>query len=88
VALLAWLFEHRSNLDFPRAFNSGIWNAIWWAAVTAFTVGRGDKTPRTVPGRLIVMLWMGLNLSERLARRSNVCGLLNEILFGSWLALV
>jgi voltage-gated potassium channel len=33
-------------------------NAIWWAFVTATTVGYGDLSPRTTPGRLIAAILM------------------------------
>ena len=53
-----WLTERRANPDFPRSYRSGIWESLWWAAVTATTVGYGDKTPRGVGGRLFGLLWM------------------------------
>jgi voltage-gated potassium channel len=40
-ALYSW-FEHRSVGD-----------ALWWAVVTASTVGYGDTYPTTIPGRII-----------------------------------
>jgi voltage-gated potassium channel len=39
--------------DFPN-----IWRALWWSVVTATTVGYGDITPHTVPGRLIAVVLM------------------------------
>jgi ABC-type amino acid transport substrate-binding protein len=45
-----------------RAFRSaavrGIWDGVWFAAVTLTTVGYGDKSPKTVAGRLLALAWM------------------------------
>ncbi len=61
-AHVIWLAERRSNPEFPAEYRAGIWEAFWWAAVTATTVGYGDKTPKGVAGRLFGLLWMFLGL--------------------------
>lgn len=46
------IFEHKA-----------LWNGIWWAMVTAMTVGYGDTYPKTVGGRItgiILMMFMVL----------------------------
>jgi voltage-gated potassium channel len=43
--VLAWLFDRQ---DFAT-----IGDAMWWSLQTVTTVGYGDITPKTVPGRLI-----------------------------------
>ncbi len=57
--LLVWFFERRAN---PEEFGGrsidGIGAGFWWAAVTMTTVGYGDKSPRTLGGRLVAMVWM------------------------------
>lgn len=53
-----WLLERRRNDDFPSDYMAGVWQGIWWAAVTVTTVGYGDKTPRGVAGRIFGLLWM------------------------------
>jgi len=58
AAHVIWLTERRTNPDFPQTYRSGIWESLWWAAVTATTVGYGDKTPRGVGGRAFGLVWM------------------------------
>lgn len=48
-ASLMYTLEHRAQ---PEAFKD-IPHAIWWAVVTMTTVGYGDVTPVTFPGRLL-----------------------------------
>ena len=59
VGLLMWWFERKHNEDqFGGTRSQGIFSGFWWAMVTMTTVGYGDTAPRTVPGRLIGMVWM------------------------------
>jgi len=59
AAHFLWFFERRRNPEmFPAPYFRGIWEAIWWAAVTATTVGYGDRTPRGAPGRIVALVWM------------------------------
>ncbi len=59
VGTLVWALERRRNpADFPGAAGPGIGAGLWWAAVTASTVGYGDKVPRTVAGRAVAIVWM------------------------------
>lgn len=55
---IIWLVERRRNPDFPSGYVTGVWEGIWWAAVTVTTVGYGDRTPRSIVGRLFGLLWM------------------------------
>ncbi|MEM1336191.1 MAG: transporter substrate-binding domain-containing protein [Bacteroidota bacterium] len=56
---LAWLFERKGNPEF-RKNHKGIWDGLWWSAVTLTTVGYGDKSPKTRGGKIAAM---GLMLS-------------------------
>lgn len=56
--VLVWFFERKKN---PEEFQSGfrgIASGIWWSAVTMTTVGYGDKSPRSLGGRVIALIWM------------------------------
>jgi len=59
VGVLVWLVERRRN---PEEFGGGVVRGIgsgfWFSAVTMTTVGYGDKAPRTLPGRLVALVWM------------------------------
>ncbi|MEM7115854.1 MAG: glycine betaine/L-proline ABC transporter substrate-binding protein ProX [Chloroflexota bacterium] len=58
AAHIMWFSERHINEDFSESYWPGIWEAFWWSAVTATTVGYGDKTPKTIPGRIIGLIWM------------------------------
>jgi ABC-type amino acid transport substrate-binding protein len=59
VGALIWMLERRRN---PQQFGGhpmrGIGAGFWWSAVTMTTVGYGDKSPVTVAGRALALLWM------------------------------
>ena len=56
---IIWLVERRQDSG-KRSFSSrylpGIFEGIYWAIVTASTVGYGDRVPRSWPGRLLAIL--------------------------------
>lgn len=59
VGGLVWLFERRRNQQqFGGTPVQGLGSSFWWAAVTMTTVGYGDKSPVTLGGRLIGLVWM------------------------------
>jgi voltage-gated potassium channel len=46
----------------PNAHISSVGDGIWWAIVTATTVGYGDISPRTTEGRIIAVVLMLLGI--------------------------
>lgn len=58
IGVLVWLLERHHNDQFEKGAARGIWTGFWWAGVTMSTIGYGDKTPKTVGGRILALLWM------------------------------
>jgi ABC-type amino acid transport substrate-binding protein len=58
--VLLWFVEHNHNrMQFGPGW-AGLFDGLWWSAVTITTVGYGDKAPKSKLGRAIAMLWMFL----------------------------
>jgi polar amino acid transport system substrate-binding protein len=53
-----WLLERKKNPQFPQSYLRGVWEGIWWSAVTVTTVGYGDRIIRGVFGRVLGIFWM------------------------------
>jgi polar amino acid transport system substrate-binding protein len=55
---ILWMVERDNN---PRQFRPGLvglFDGLWWSAVTMTTVGYGDKAPKTRLGRIVAIVWM------------------------------
>lgn len=56
---LIWLVERKNpESDFASEYVRGVWDGVWWAAVTVTTVGYGDTSPKTSGGRVVAMIAM------------------------------
>jgi ABC-type amino acid transport substrate-binding protein len=60
IGLLMWAFERprRNATDRSDSSVTTLHEGIYWAVVTITTVGYGDKTPKTLLGRAVAVLWM------------------------------
>jgi polar amino acid transport system substrate-binding protein len=58
AGVVLWLVERRRNPMFGGSSVHGLASGYWWAGVTTFGVGYGDKVPMTFWGRCIALIWM------------------------------
>jgi ABC-type amino acid transport substrate-binding protein len=56
--LVGWYFERKENNEQFRTNFQGIWDGVWWSAVTLTTVGYGDKAPKTRMGKIAALVLM------------------------------
>lgn len=56
--LMGWYFERKANSENFRSNYRGIWDGVWWSAVTLTTVGYGDKAPKTRMGKIAALILM------------------------------
>ncbi len=55
--LIGWYFERKDDEQFRKGYR-GIWDGVWWSAVTLTTVGYGDKAPKTRMGKIAALVLM------------------------------
>jgi len=53
-----WLAERKHNKFQFRPGILGLFDGLWWSAVTMTTVGYGDKAPKSNKGKAIAIIWM------------------------------
>ena len=56
--VITWLFERKQNPVQFRPGILGLWDGLWWSAVTMTTVGYGDKAPKSTAGKVVALIWM------------------------------
>ncbi|NHF60052.1 transporter substrate-binding domain-containing protein [Flavobacteriaceae bacterium TP-CH-4] len=56
--LVGWYFERKANPEHFRGGIKGIWDGLWWSAVTLTTVGYGDKAPKSGYGKVAALILM------------------------------
>ncbi|MGB3546694.1 MAG: transporter substrate-binding domain-containing protein [Saprospiraceae bacterium] len=81
IGVLIWLMERGKNDDQfggERTVIEGIGAGFWWAGVTLTTIGYGDKSPKTLGGRIVAMLWMLMALALTSTLTAAVIGAANS----------
>jgi polar amino acid transport system substrate-binding protein len=60
IGIAMWIVERRDRSTAPGSESAvvSLRDGLYWAVVTMTTVGYGDKTPKTMPGRVVAMVWM------------------------------
>jgi polar amino acid transport system substrate-binding protein len=56
--LMVWLFERRHNEHFSGGVRQGLSTGVWWSAMAMTQRHSGDFGPRTLPGRIVAIVWM------------------------------
>ena len=64
IMLILWVLGSFSIILFESGDLADIGNAIWWTIVTITTVGYGDYSPSSLPGRIlaVIIMFSGIGL--------------------------
>jgi polar amino acid transport system substrate-binding protein len=57
-----WFIERRIDETYPRDYLRGVGEGIWRAGLNLATGGFGDRTPSTVVGRIVALVWVFLGI--------------------------
>jgi len=58
AGLMIWLVERRHNEHFGGGVTKGLSSGVWWSTVAMTQRHTGELAPRTLPGRIVGMVWM------------------------------
>jgi polar amino acid transport system substrate-binding protein len=58
MGLVIWLVERRHNEHFAGDLKKGLSTGVWWSTVAMTQRYTGDLGPRTLPGRIVAVVWM------------------------------
>lgn len=58
VGALIWVFERRQNEHYGGGALRGFIAGAWWSAVAMTQAGAAQQGPRTMPGRVLAVIWM------------------------------
>lgn len=58
AGVVIWAFERRHNEHFGGSAAKGLSSGVWWSTVAMTQRYTGDIGPRTLPGRLVAIVWM------------------------------
>lgn len=62
VGILVWWFERRDNELFGGGVTRGVSTGVWWSTVAMTQRHAGEVSPRTLPGRIIAIVWMVVSI--------------------------
>jgi polar amino acid transport system substrate-binding protein len=58
TGLVIWIVERRHNEHFSGGITKGLSTGVWWSTVAMTQRHAGEFSPRTLPGRIVGILWM------------------------------
>lgn len=58
VGTLIWLFERKHHEAYGGNAMRGFVAGVWWSAVAMTQAGAAQDGPRTLPGRILAVVWM------------------------------
>ncbi|MGC1445875.1 MAG: transporter substrate-binding domain-containing protein, partial [Xanthobacteraceae bacterium] len=58
TGFVVWLIERRHNEHFGGGVAKGVGAGVWWSTQAMTQRHTGDLGPRTLPGRVVAIVWM------------------------------